>query len=244
MAPSQRIRRHLQSNAIAYVALFVALSGTAIALPGKNKVKKNDIARGAVVGKAIAADAVKQAKIRDAAVIASKLAPNAVTTNSILDDAITAPKLAEDSVTRQAIVQGSVNGGKIANGAIDSTKVAQGSLLAEDFAPGQISDALLFEDLAGDETASFTIQRPGRIFVTATVSVLCETPTCNNGYEVVIDGTPVPGAQLVLPAEMTVEQLTLVGLTGPLAAGPHQIELLSTTPSADEVVNLAGVLIQ
>ena len=29
-----------------YVALFVALSGTAIALPGKNKVKKNDIARG------------------------------------------------------------------------------------------------------------------------------------------------------------------------------------------------------
>ena len=54
MAPSQRIRRHLQSNAIAYVALFVALSGTAIALPGKNKVKKNDIARGAVVGKAIA----------------------------------------------------------------------------------------------------------------------------------------------------------------------------------------------
>ena len=75
MAPSQRIRRHLQSNAIAYVALFVALSGTAIALPGKNKVKKNDIARGAVVGKAIAADAVKQAKIRDAAVIAPKLAP-------------------------------------------------------------------------------------------------------------------------------------------------------------------------
>ena len=40
MAPSQGIRRHLQSNAIAYVALFVALSGTAIALPGKNKVKE------------------------------------------------------------------------------------------------------------------------------------------------------------------------------------------------------------
>lgn len=244
MAPSQRIRRHLQSNAIAYVALFVALSGTAIALPGKNKVKKNDIARGAVVGKAIAADAVKQAKIRDAAVIAPKLAPNAVTTNSILDDAITAPKLAEDSVTRQAIVQGSVNGGKIANGAIDSTKVAQGSLLAEDFAPGQISDAFLFEDLAGDETASFTIQRPGRIFVTATVSVLCETSTCNNGYEVVIDGTPVPGTQLEFPALDEVERLTLVGLTGPLSAGPHEIALLSTAASDDLAVNLAGILIQ
>ena len=167
-----------------------------------------------------------------------------MTTNSILDDAITAPKLAEDSVTRQAIVQGSVNGGKIANGAIDSTKVAQGSLLAEDFAPGQISDAFLFEDVAGGETASFTIQRPGRIFVTATVSVLCETPTCNNGYEVVIDGTPVPGTQLEFPALDDVERLTLVGLTGPLSAGPHEIALLSTAASEDLAVNLAGVLIQ
>ncbi|HZO07081.1 MAG TPA: hypothetical protein VFB52_11900, partial [Solirubrobacterales bacterium] len=231
MAPSQRIRRHLQSNAIAYVALFVALSGTAIALPGKNKVKKNDIARGAVVGKAIAADAVKIAKIRDGAVIASKLGPGAVTTPALLDNAVTAPKLAPDSVTRNAIVQGSINGGKIANGAIDSTKVAQGSLLAADFAPGQLSDAFLFADVTGPQ--NFTIQRPGRVFVTATVSVLCTNLPCNDGYEVVIDGTPVPGAQLVLPAEMTVEQLTLVGLTGPLAAGPHQIELLSTTPSAD-----------
>ncbi len=145
MPASERIRRHLQSNAIAYIALFVALSGTAIALPGKNKVKKNDIARGAVVGKAIAADAVKQAKIRDAAVIASKLGPGAVTTPALLDNAVTAPKLATDSVTRQAIVQGSVNGGKLANGAVDSSKVEGGSLLAEDFAPGQISDAFLLD---------------------------------------------------------------------------------------------------
>ena len=244
MAPSQRIRRHLQSNAIAYVALFVALSGTAIALPGKNKVKKNDIARGAVVGRAIAADAVKIAKIRDGAVIASKLGPGAVTTPALLDNAVTAPKLAPDSVTRNSIVQGSINGGKIANGAIDSTKVAQGSLLAADFAQGQLSDAFLFEDLAGDESASFTIQRPGRIFVTATVSVLCETPTCNNGYEVVIDGTPVPGTQLEFPALDEVERVTLVGLTAPLSGGAHDIALLSTAASDDLAVNLAGVLIQ
>ncbi len=40
------------------------------------------------------------------------------------------------------------------------------------------------------------------------------------------------------------EQLTLVGLTGPLTAGPHEIEFVSTTAQADEAVNLAGVLIQ
>jgi hypothetical protein len=246
MAPSQRIRRHLQSNAIAYVALFVALSGTAIALPGKNKVKKNDIARGAVVGKAIAADAVKQAKIRNGAVIAPKLAPGAVTTNSILDDAITAPKLAEDSVTRQAIVQGSVNGGKIANGAIDSTKVAQGSPLAEDFAPGQISDAFVIPDVTPNANHPFAIQRPGRVFVVATVVDLCEaSPTaCNDIYTVQIDGTAVPGATLVIPELLDVEQFTLVGLTDELAAGQHQIQLDSNAPEADLAVTLSGVLIQ
>jgi hypothetical protein len=232
MAPSERIRRHLQSHAVAYVALFVALSGTAIALPGKNKVKQNDIARGAVVGKAIAPHTVRKTKIR----------AGAVTTNKLLDGAITAPKLAEDSVTGQAIAQGSINGGKIANGAIDSTKVDNGSLLAEDFGPGQISDAFLFDDATGPQT--FTIQRPGRVYVTATVVVLCENPPCNDGYAVVIDGAIVPGAELVVPAEMVVAQLTLVGLTGQLTAGPHRIELISSTPSADEVVNLAGVLIQ
>jgi len=244
MAPSQRIRRHLQRNAIAYVALFVALSGTAIALPGKNKVKKNDIARGAVVGKAIAADAVKQAKIRNGAVIAPKLGPGAVTTPALLDDAVTAPKLAPDSVTRNSIVQGSINGGKIANGAIDSTKVAQGSLLAEDFAPGQLSDAFLFEDATGPQ--NFTIQRPGRVYVVATVIDLCEaSPTvCNDEYQVQIDGTAVPGATLVTPEELDVEQVTLVGLTAELPAGPHQIQLVSNVPEVDEAVTLSGILIQ
>jgi hypothetical protein len=242
VTPSARIRRHLQRHVVGYVALFIALSGTAIALPGKNKVKKNDIARSAVVGKAIAPDAVKRAKIRDAAVTETKLRDGAVATNKILDGAITAPKLAEDSVTRQAIVQGSVNGGKIANGAIDSSKVDSGSLLAEDFAPGQISDAFLFADATGAHT--FTIQRPGRVYVTATISVLCLSPPCNNGYEVVIDGAPVPGTPLELPALDDVDHLTLVGLTGPLTAGPHEIELLSTAPSEDLAVNLAGILIQ
>jgi hypothetical protein len=44
--------------AVALVALIVALSGSAIALPGKNKVDKNDIKRNAVGAKQIKAGAV------------------------------------------------------------------------------------------------------------------------------------------------------------------------------------------
>jgi hypothetical protein len=242
MAPSERVRHHIRHNAIAYVALFIALGGTAIALPGKSKVKKNDIARGAVVGKAIAADAVKKAKIRDGAVGTAKLDAGAVIESTLADFAVTGPKLAEDSVSRNKIVQGSINGGKLANGAIDSAKVAQGSLLAEDFAPGQISDAFLHVDAAGAE--AFAIQRPGRVYVTATVVAECATLPCNDDYAVEIDGAAVPGTELAFPQALEFEQLTLVGLSAPLAAGSHQIEFVSSAADPDEVVNLAGVLIQ
>ena len=222
MAASERIRRHLQSNAVGYVAVFIALSGTAIALPGKDTVKRKDIARGAVVGKAIAQNAVKRAKINNGAV-----GPN---------------KLGDGAVTTAKLAQGAVTGPAIAGGAIDASKVSPGSLLGANFAPGQISDGFLFSDASGPQ--NFTIQRPGRVYVTATVSVLCDPAPCNDGYEVRIDGKAVPGAQLVVPAEMTVEQLNLIGLTNELPAGPHQIEFISSTPSADEVVNLSGVLLQ
>ena len=48
---------------VAMVALIAALSGTALALPGKNSVKSSDIAAGAVKGRDIAKQAVKPPKL-------------------------------------------------------------------------------------------------------------------------------------------------------------------------------------
>ena len=105
ISPSERIRRHLQTHIVAYLALFVALGGTAVALPGKNTVKLNDIARGAVKGKSLAADAVKKRKIRNAAVVNAKLA----------DRAVTAPKLADGLVSAQKLAAGAVGTGALAD---------------------------------------------------------------------------------------------------------------------------------
>jgi hypothetical protein len=38
-----RVARHVRRHVIGYLALFVALSGTAVALPGRNTVESNDI---------------------------------------------------------------------------------------------------------------------------------------------------------------------------------------------------------
>jgi hypothetical protein len=60
-----RIRRRLPSPAmaVAVVALVAALGGSAVALQGKNSVKSNDIAPGAVKGKDIHKQAVKPTKL-------------------------------------------------------------------------------------------------------------------------------------------------------------------------------------
>jgi hypothetical protein len=238
---SERVRRHLQSHVVAYIALFVALSGSALALPGKNSVKSNDIKRFAVKGRAIAEGAVKRAKIRDAAVTAPKLSAAAVTGAALADNAVTAPKLAEDSVTRQKIVQGSINGGKLANGSVNSAKVRDGTLLGEDFAPGQLSDGFAFSSPGG----LFSIQRAGRVFVTVTFVATCAGGGCTDNYEVRVDGAAVPGTVLEFDQSADEEQITLVGLTAPLAAGAHGIELVDPPGGAEAgQVTLAGILLQ
>ncbi len=57
---------------VAIVALVAALTGSAVALQGKNSVKSNDIAPGAVKGKDIAKKAVKSKALADGAVTAPK----------------------------------------------------------------------------------------------------------------------------------------------------------------------------
>jgi hypothetical protein len=59
------VRRPSPALIVAIVALVAALAGSAIALPGKNSVKKNDIAKNAVVSKAIKNDKVTGADVNE-----------------------------------------------------------------------------------------------------------------------------------------------------------------------------------
>jgi hypothetical protein len=58
-------RRPSPAMAVAFVALLAALSGTAVALPGKNTVDKNDIRKNAVRGKNIVKNAVTGKKVKN-----------------------------------------------------------------------------------------------------------------------------------------------------------------------------------
>jgi hypothetical protein len=83
---------------VALAALVAAMSGAAIALPGKNSVKKNDIANGAVTGKKIAEGAVKSKQIKGKSIKGNRLKDKTIKSKQIADDAITSAQVAENGL--------------------------------------------------------------------------------------------------------------------------------------------------
>jgi hypothetical protein len=62
---SSRIRAHLRSNVVGYLAVFLALTGTAVALPGKNRIDRNDLRKRGVKPINIQRDAVRGFHVRE-----------------------------------------------------------------------------------------------------------------------------------------------------------------------------------
>jgi hypothetical protein len=60
---SRRVAEHLRRNVYGLIAIFIALSGTAVALPGRNSVRSGDIKNGAVRIADIRANSVSGSKV-------------------------------------------------------------------------------------------------------------------------------------------------------------------------------------
>lgn len=105
-------------TAMGFLALVVALVGTASARQSHVIVRKGDIAKGAVTANALAKGAVKS----------KALAPNAVTAKALKKGAVTADDLASRSVTPRAIAPAAVGSSALAPDAVTSNALAPGSV--------------------------------------------------------------------------------------------------------------------
>src|SRR4051812_43316456 len=65
------------------IALFILLGGQAVALTGKDRVKKGDLARGAVTARNLASGAVSTSRLAARSVIGAALGGGAVTGRTI-----------------------------------------------------------------------------------------------------------------------------------------------------------------
>src|SRR5215216_69892 len=111
---------------VAYLALFVALTGTATAV---SKIGSNELKKGAV----------KTKKIADFAVTESKLANGAVSNAKLADAAVTESKLAEDSVSGSKIQQAVIGTGKLREGAVENSKIADSAVTGSKVADGSLA---------------------------------------------------------------------------------------------------------
>jgi hypothetical protein len=152
-----RIRNHLRGNVVGYVALLMALSGTAYAvdgpLAGQNtvgsadiidqEVKTADIGNGEVRHEDIATDAVKTEEIGN----------GEVTSADVLDNSLTSADVNFDSLTGADVAFDSIKGGDI-----DESSLAlgcnEGTILGFALVPGRGSFNSDFQPVGGYNCAA------------------------------------------------------------------------------------------
>ena len=106
----RRIRDHVRSNLVGYIAL-VLISGTAVALPGKNTVFSDDIVNGEVKKSDVDRNAITSGKILDGTVGNADLAPDAIDGTKTLDESLSGADVGDDTLTGTDV--GSVGGADI-----------------------------------------------------------------------------------------------------------------------------------
>jgi hypothetical protein len=143
-------RRPTPAMAIAFVALLVALSGTAVALPGKNSVDSGDIKN-------------KQVKSKD-------LANNAVTGKKVKNSAIRSADVGNDSLTGADINEGTLSQVPSANSATTAERAGDLAGRKMDFRvpPGTAATQVLN---IGGFILTATCDADGNLSVVATTTV-------------------------------------------------------------------------
>jgi hypothetical protein len=132
------------SNVVASLALFVALSGVAVAagLP-KHSVGPKQLKRGAVTAAKIRKGAVHSAKLAQGAVVPGKLAMNSVSAGNIVNGTIISSKLGKGAVTNAAIANGVVGTNKLGNEVVTTSKLAKEDVTTEKLKNGSVTTAKL-----------------------------------------------------------------------------------------------------
>ncbi len=107
---SSGIRQHIRSNIVGYMALFVALSGTAYAidgpLPGQNQVGSQDIINDEVLAADIGPDAVRTPMVLADTLLGEDIAEGAISSSEVLDESLAEADIDTGGVTSSEVLNG------------------------------------------------------------------------------------------------------------------------------------------
>jgi hypothetical protein len=140
------MRNHIRSNVIGYVALFFALSSSALAA---NTVFSEDIVNGEV----------KRADLGNNAVNAPKIATDGVANAELADNSVTGTEVQDGAIANADLADGSVGTNKVQDGAITSSKVLDDSQAGGGLGPQDLqTNAVAQAEIATNGVAAVEIQ--------------------------------------------------------------------------------------
>jgi hypothetical protein len=225
-----RIRNHIRANVVGYIAVFLALSGTAAATHpgGDNTIDSGDIINGQVTTPDVADDAVTAAKIRNGHVGNADLASTAVTGGKVEDG----------TLGGSDVIDGSLSGGDLASNTVTGDDISESSL-------GQVPSALLggfgrtgATNSCDPESETFVtcaatevINVPpgaralllGRVRASEEVSASHGRGNCRLGTSSI--GVVPNTTHFIATTNTSGDSVSLAGITPPLPAGPTSFGL-------------------
>jgi hypothetical protein len=160
---------------VAFVALVAALSGTAVALPGRNLITSDDIRRGAVKNADIGRGAVSSTKLRNRVVTNAKLANGAVGTAKIANDAVTGEKVNEGTL------------GQVPSAAAAATATNAANAANAQQINGLGATKILLIDRSSGSVGEQTIYNANGLILRG---------SCAAGAETIVADTTVPGGEI------------------------------------------------
>ena len=164
---SGKIRLHLRTNIVGYVALFIALSGSAYAidggLPGQDQVGSADIIDGEVFSADVRNNQIFSGDVRDdtfpnGGLVGADIADESLTGSDIGFGAVESADVADGSLDSADIADASLSGVDIADGGVDNAELAPNSVTGAEVFPSSLTGAdVLSNSLTGADIGSETI---------------------------------------------------------------------------------------
>jgi hypothetical protein len=175
------IRTHLRSNVVGYLALFVAMSGTAVALPATNTVFSDDIVNGQVTTRDISdTNGVRSADVRDddkngGGLAAIDLASNSVGSSEIATDGVGGEEIATDGVGASEIATDGVGGEEIAPDVVGASEIAPQSVTSSEIGADAVTATEIADGAVGGPQLADVIE------VATSFEVSVEDATAGDG---------------------------------------------------------------
>ncbi len=125
-----KLRYPSTGTVLGFIAIVIAVVGTASAAPSSRQIHADEIAPGAVTARALAKGVVHTKNLANSAVTSKKIGKAVVNKRILASGAVTTVAIADNAITSRQLAPGSVYGGALGERTLHTTAIPDPDLVA------------------------------------------------------------------------------------------------------------------